>query len=279
MKILSIDDLAKSTEHELSAAVEQLRIAERVKRVIANQASTPRLTLEEYNSIVDNTKPVPCKVCNGTGLFTPPAPRKCGVLHPSSAHMCVLRMYYDIKGVMQNTPAISYELALTFAIGHAIHEMVQNAISTFWDSSQFVPEADVDMGLIHGHTDGLITLDNVRAVLEIKTMGAEYDSLTKPKPEHILQAMGLYSTALDAPFTVFLYVSKKYPHPIKEYILPYDPDIYDRWWRKKGEKVFRAVEENDEPVADAEPAECAQCGYKKVCAQMADKKAMARFRR
>ena len=116
-------------------------------------------------------------------------------------------------------------------------------------------------------TDGVVELEHARVLLEIKSIGSEFDKLAAPKREHLTQAVGIYATAMDTPFISFLYVSKKWPHEVKEFVVPYDEKYYRRWWKNKGSVVEEALENGAPPVADASKDDCGFCPYAYFCPQ------------
>lgn len=275
--ILSIDDLDDLTDRELKSVISGLQVRAQLVKQLKAQGSRTGLTLEEYNEQVAGREPMDCPKCAGEGVLLPPKPREVGVIHPSSSYKCVLRLYYDVTGEIAPKEYIKPELQLTFLIGHAVHDYIQAALTRIF-GEDFEAEVPIDMaGLVRGHCDGVIyvTLKTgrvVKVILEIKTAGpSTYDKLTKPLEEHRIQANALYATALDGPFVVYLYVSKTWPHPIKEYVEVYDPSLFRIWWKKKGEKVEKALENREagakfpEPVADAKPSECGDCPYEHSC--------------
>jgi CRISPR/Cas system-associated exonuclease Cas4 (RecB family) len=270
--ILSIDDLKDASSTDLRAAVSALRIKERVLDRISVMGRKEGMTRAEYIAHVESLEEHDCPTCNGKGKVKPRKPREIGCVHPSAAHKCLLRNYYDVTGEMRAKEEIDWKFQATFAIGHAIHGLIQTALELELGAEQFQPEAKVNMGLVRGNTDGDIWLPTVHAILEIKTIGSEYDRLSQPKDDHQLQANGLYATGLDGPFVVFLYVSKMFPYPIKEFVVEHDPGIFKRWLRDKGEKIQRALERGEPPIADAQASECRECPYAHSCPQKLEKK-------
>jgi len=272
--IHSIDDLKGISDRELKAALETLNLKGRVMAGLQRKSKEVGLTRAQYlaEMAAIDAEDTDCRHCGGTGKFKRKAPRTIGVIHPSSADSCVLRLYYDVTGEYAPQATFKPPLMFTFKIGHAMHDLVQEILSEDLGAA-FEPEKRIKIGeLVAGNTDGLVTLPTIRAVLEIKSMGSEYQGLKEPKGDHRIQAGGLYATALDAPATVYLYISKDWPHDIKEFVEVYDPSIFRRWARTKGERVQEALDKNDPPVADASPAECAECPYRQDCPQRLDKK-------
>jgi len=227
-------------------------------------------TLEEYEDWKAKEPDLECRPCRGSGLYKAPK-RSVGTIHASSAHMCVRRLYYDVIADKAPKSNINTQLQITFQMGHAIHDVVQKALHASLGEN-FKDEVRVDLDeafVINSRTDGVCVLPTARVLLEIKSIGKEFDRLTEPKPEHLTQAMGIYATALDVPFVSYLYVSKLWPHEVKEFVLPYNERVYKRWWRKKGSLVEAAIEAGEPPIADADKYQCKDCPYNYFCEQRA----------
>jgi CRISPR/Cas system-associated exonuclease Cas4 (RecB family) len=272
--IHSIDDLKGAHDRDIKAAAEALNLRGRVIAGLQRKSKEVGLTRAAYLAEITaiDAEGLECHHCKGTGIWKRPKPRTVGVIHPSSADKCVLRLYYDVTGEFAPQATFKPPLMFTFKIGHAMHDLVQEILHEDLGDA-FEDEKRIEIGtLVAGNTDGLVTLPEVRGVLEIKSMGSEFNALKEPKGEHRIQAGGLYATALDAPFTVYLYISKDWPHDIKEYVEVYDPSVFRRWSRTKGERVQESLDEGTPPIADASPAECAECPYSKDCPQRLDKK-------
>lgn len=157
-----------------------------------------------------------------------------------------------------------------------IGDHLANAEFLFEDEVRVdLPEALVD----NGHADGrfYITLNvlgervRVRGVLEIKTSGeAEFPKVTKPKDDHQIQANGLYANALDCPFIVYIYIGKIFDYErmfTREFVVPFSPEIYSDWCRRKLNPIEEALSTGKPPTADASSYECSKCGYNRDCAQ------------
>jgi CRISPR/Cas system-associated exonuclease Cas4 (RecB family) len=225
-------------------------------------------TFEDYENWQKAPATEECRTCHGTGLYKKPM-RSVGTIHASSAHMCVRKLYYDVEASRPAKTELSPELLITFSMGHGIHDVVQKALHVALPG-RFRDEVKVDLDeamILGSSTDGVIELDQARVLLEIKSIGKEFDSLKSPKPEHITQAVGIYAKALKVPFISFLYVSKSWPHNVKEFVVVYDEKVYSRWWKTKGALVEQALETGTAPIADATKDECAGCGYAYFCPQ------------
>lgn len=265
--IRTIADLDKYTKEEIEDVRKTINLVEHYyngSRILGRKTG---LTLSEYQQWQAG-EPKDCRTCSGTGKWKPPV-RSVGTIHASSAHTCRRRLYYDVVADKAPKQTLAPELLVTFAMGHAIHDHAQKALHVSL-GDKFRDEVRVDLPeafVTNSRTDGLIEFPNCRVVLEIKSIGSEFERLTEPKKEHILQAMGIYATALDAPFVSFLYVSKKWPHKVKEFVLTYNERIFETWWVLKGSEVEKALVSGIAPFADATKEMCRQCPYSYFCEQ------------
>lgn len=266
--IWTISDLDGHSEEEIETIRQSINLTQYYYKGANQNGKQVGLTLEEYEELERAPATETCRSCNGTGLWKK-THRSVGTIHASSAHTCRRRLYYDVTAEHAPKSRFRPELLVTFAIGHAVHEVVQNALHTALPG-KFRDEVRVDNDeafVDNSRTDGVVELPQARVLLEIKTIGGEFEKLTEPKPEHIIQAVGIYAHSLDIPFISFLYVSKAWPYNVKEYVLTYDPKVYRKWWRKKGSKVEDAIAAGKPPIADASKSECGQCPYNYFCEQ------------
>lgn len=280
-KIMTISDLQNASPEDIEEVRASINLANIVRQQMIKDGQKDGLTLEEYEHHLATRKErkTTCKTCRGKG-YTLPYERSCGTIHASSAHYCRTRLYYDVIGDIAPKHTIDPSLAFTFQIGHALHETVQNSLANAL-GERFQEEVKIDLpeAFVSGSSvDGVIELDNCRVVLEIKSIGSKFTSLASPLDYHRNQAMGIYATAVDAPFVSTLYVEKAWPHNFKEFVEVYDPKVYERWWRDKGSYVEKAIEEERPPLADADKWECVDCPYGHACDQYIDPKKSRRVR-
>jgi|SaaInlV_200m_DNA_6_1039755.scaffolds.fasta_scaffold06888_2 CRISPR/Cas system-associated exonuclease Cas4 (RecB family) len=264
--IRTIDDLLKADSREVEEIRSTINLRGYYYTGVKRNGSEEGLTLDEYEAWQEEEPDLECGTCHGGGKVKK-YHRSVGTIHASSAHGCIRRLYYDADGSFRPKQKIKPELMITFSMGHAIHDVVQKALHTALPG-QFRDEVRVDLPeafVSNSRTDGVVDLPQTRVLLEIKSMGAEFDRLQAPKKEHLIQAVGIYATALDTPFISFLYVAKKWPHSVKEFVVPYDPKIYRRWWKNKGSRVEAALEEGKPPIADATKDQCNFCPYAYFC--------------
>jgi len=276
--IKTIEELDSASDVEIESVLAMIDIKNAFYTQAEKDATRTGLTAEEYEKLQDaGFKKSACKSCNGTGIKTH-YPRSVGTIHASAAHYCRTRLYYDV--VAEEAPIDSFPIGthITFQIGHAIHDYVQSTLSRAFLDDEFEEEVKVDLpeAFVFGSSaDGLFKTEDYRAVLEIKSIGSEFENLVKPKKSHLVQAMGIYATALDAPFVVFLYVSKKWPHPIKQFVVPYDKKVYENWKRTKLKFVEQGLIDGKPPIADSAASECNDCRYAHICDQNLSKKRKA----
>lgn len=264
--IRTIDALLLADPQEVEDIRSTINLRGHYYTGVKRNGSEEGLTIDEYEAWREEKPTLDCKPCRGSGRVKK-YHRSVGTIHASSAHGCVRRLYYDADGSFRPKQKIKPELMITFSMGHAIHDVVQAALHTALPG-KFKDEVRVDLPeafVNNSRTDGVVDFPHTRVLLEIKSIGAEFDRLTAPKKEHLTQAVGIYATALDTPFISYLYVAKKWPHSVKEFVVPYDPKIFRRWWKKKGSVVEGALEAGEPPIADAIKDQCNFCPYAYFC--------------
>lgn len=272
LKILTIDDLLDADDEEISEVKSRINLRQAFMSGGRALGQRVGMTLNEYHAHLANPQTETCHVCSGSGVFTRKV-RSVGGIHASAAHFCRTRLYFDASGAIAPRPNFPLKLNITFSIGHGIHHFVQRAMKTHFgglEGHSFQEEVKVDLpdAMVWGSSaDVLVDYPFARVLGEVKSIGKEFDKLVAPKPEHLIQAMGIYANGLNAPFVSYLYVSKYWPHHTKEFVLPYDPSVFRRWWKKKGSLVEEGLEDGEPPVADSTKNECRQCPYGYACEQ------------
>lgn len=265
--IHTIDDLQGASVEDVNAVLGKIDLKGLVYRQLSKDGRRKGMTRDVYETVVANARPHKCKACEGQGEIQPHF-RSIGTVHPSSAHRCRLKLYYDVLAEIPGEEEISPELQFIFDIGHAIHATIQKALHRALPNS-FTDEVTVDLPesfIENGHADGVVEQPDHTYVIEIKTISGDgYDKLSKPKEEHILQA-SIYARALNVPFLCFLYVNKA-TGAMKQFPMVYDERVYQNWRRDKIEPIEKALELGTEPVADAGKYECSGCGYREFCTQ------------
>ena len=127
--IRTIQDLESLSEEEVERVRSSIKLRDHYYRGANMMGRTKGLTLAEYEEWFDSAPEEECRTCSGTGLWRPKK-RSVGTIHASSAHGCRRRLYYDVMAEHAPKQTIRPELAITFAIGHAIHDVVQKALHT-----------------------------------------------------------------------------------------------------------------------------------------------------
>ncbi len=265
--IHTIDDLANVTAQDVAAILAKIDLKGLVYRQLSKDGRRRGMTRDVFEAVVANARPHKCKACDGQGEIQPHF-RSIGTVHPSSAHRCRLKLYYDVLAEMESEEEISPELQFIFDVGHAIHATIQKSLHRALPGG-FTEEVTVDLPesfIENGHADGVVEQPDHTYVIEIKTISGDgYDKLSKPKEEHILQA-SIYCRALNVPFMCFLYVNKA-TGAMKQFPMVYDERVYQNWRRDKIEPIEKALETGTEPIADAGKYECSGCGYRENCTQ------------
>lgn len=263
----TIEELDRYTSEELldfCAAAPDMRDV--ILRGLREMGARTRPKVQEFDRIVRESVPHACTACDGTGLVHTHH-RHVGSLHPSAAHMCPTRVYYDLTGEIEFSERRSPKDIATFAVGTAMHELYQRIIfaDPIFDGEAEVKAAFEPWGLIDGHADGLLTAP-YRAVLELKSIyGDGFDKLRKPHPEHVLQA-GIYARALNAPFICVIYGNKRDFSEIKQFWMTYPVKVVEKWQSQVMFPIMEAIGEGRFPSFPLpKDYTCSECGYKHGC--------------
>lgn len=218
---------------------------------------------------------VPCAKCEGTGHITL-EPRMPGI-HPSQLpHPCLLKIWKEMNGE-ESRSTTEPRLQLIFDLGHAVHAMFQTyGLQGAWGPS-YRSEVAVNPDMqkladelwIEGHADAenILRIDDipnspyiyeVGIVHEYKTISSkQFESLTKPKPEHKEQA-AIYSIILDRPVIVYVYFSKN-DQNLADFPVPVDLAAWERI-RGKCSTLLDHYHRQVPPQA-ATGYHCKDCGY------------------
>lgn len=231
--------------------------------------------------------------------------RRRDVIHPSEmakADWCPRQTYYRIAEYPETNKvkANSVQLETIFEEGNEIHSKWQTWARAVHGSS-FTPEADVHSGLIHGHADGVLVMDDLAAVLEIKSIGlgtlrfedaailrdhlvetvdgkkiydleAIWKAIRRPLPSHQRQAqIYLYCLRENQPdllfdTVIFLYEYKP-TQAAKEFVVKYNPDIVEPLLESVKDIEY-ALESKKPPHrahVDKDSAACKACAWRGEC--------------
>ena len=143
--------------------------------------------------------------------------------HPSSLHKSVkelLKIYYE----GDTNTAFPARILRVFDNGHGVHERLQRylmAIGILLQAEVPIENADFE---IKGHTDGIVQINGVKGILEIKSMNASgFYSLYAPKDDHLIQ-VNIYMFCTGIERAVLLYECKD-NQELKEFYCKQNADI------------------------------------------------------
>jgi hypothetical protein len=139
-------------------------------------------------------------------------------IHPSEAGGCMLRMAFGLRGFERKPPSKpNPKMLLTFAIGKAIHEILQGKYHLLGGEVRFEDEIGIspetspvaERYSITGHVDGRFTdlATGMTLGLEIKSMSGKRFSVLDITEYNKDQAT-LYMACLGLDFMVFVLVDK-----------------------------------------------------------------------
>ncbi len=140
--------------------------------------------------------------------------------HPSSLHLSANELYWHYLEGDDNRLFDSCILRI-FDNGHAVHRRLQDYLTAIGILKQVeVPVANEEYE-IRGHADGIIEINGVTGILEIKGMNSnQFYSAFEPKEEHLIQ-VNVYMFCLDIPRACLLYECKDDQH-LKEFYIKQD---------------------------------------------------------
>lgn len=151
---------------------------------------------------------------------------------------CGLRMFYRYLGFTPK-PTMSAGQFRRVSIGHAIHDIIQNAlhdiskagveIQDFRSEVRF-DETNCSLAKklrIRTTTDGIYTANGQKFLLEIKSIGEKsFDKLVTAQSKHVTQAH-VYMALADIPLCNMYYVSLGGYSPTKSYIIPFNRNHWE----------------------------------------------------
>jgi hypothetical protein len=267
LSIRTIADLKRASRDEVQDVLQRIDLRSVVQRQMREMYKRKSMTWEAYQHLLETQEPHACKACEGTGMVTPKV-RSVGCLHPSGIHRCRTRQYYEMMAETEFTEELDPELALIFEFGHTVHRIAQEALRREYGEKNAPAEVEVnlDEALVRGAAaDNLVDRGKFRYIAEYKTMGSAYETLNKPKDDHIKQNH-LYMKGLDVPFVCFLYVHKENSE-MKQFPMAFDEDVYEGILRDKVRPIEAAADRGEPPIADATKYECSECPHGGYCTQ------------
>ena len=145
--------------------------------------------------------------------------------HPSSLHKPARELYRQYLHGDTSGDFDSRTLRI-FDNGHAVHNRIQGYLAEVGILRQGEVAIQNKEYEICGHADGIVELEGMQGVLEIKSMNAStFYSCHEPKPEHLVQ-LNVYMFCLDIPRGCLLYECKD-DQRLKEFYVKMDPIILD----------------------------------------------------
>jgi len=169
-------------------------------------------------------------------LNRPRKERKIHCFHPSSLHLSEDELYKHYLG-QTNDQSISARVRRIFDNGHSMHRRIQRYLSDM--GVLLEPEVSVENEEyeIVGQCDGIVELQGVQGVLEIKSINQTgFHCLYEPKPEHLVQ-LNIYMWSLGIPKGLLLYECKNTQN-LCEFFVKQDEEIVNKTLAK-----IRAVQD------------------------------------
>jgi hypothetical protein len=143
--------------------------------------------------------------------------------HPSSLHKSPKELYHHYLNGDNNQQFDSRVLRI-FDNGHAVHDRLQGYLSEIGILIQTEVPVENKEYEVKGHADGVIEINGVKGILEIKSMNAnQFFSSYEPKPEHLIQ-VNVYMFCIGIPKACLLYECKD-NQELKEFYIKQDLNV------------------------------------------------------
>lgn len=184
-----------------------------------------------------------------------------GWFHPSEMAItpCDRRLYYAVTKAEKVGKIIPY-LRTIFDVGHAVHEVLQEAMTSVGVPIEVLAE-DVE-AKIHGRTDGA----GENFIVEIKSAAhSSFKSYEKkgPSEAHIMQT-AVYSTLLEKEEVRFQYFNKN-DGQIMECVVPHNLAEY-AFLKGRAQTILAHVDANTPPPQlEKYGKDCKDCPYEHIC--------------
>jgi hypothetical protein len=192
--------------------------------------------------------------------------------HPSALAKvagCKLKLYFDVTGEVQQENKFDIDMQMTFDIGTCLHSLLQTHFLNMYDD-QFEEEVwlrNKRLLINSAHTDGRFNFDNVRFLLEIKSIkeGGNYGwekIQDKPFPDNVRQVM-TYMFLDNCPFGLILYICKN-NGKIKEHPIQWDQKLWNEIQTETIQPVMDAIKAKKKPNPTT-GYHCRTCEYLHGC--------------
>ncbi len=164
--------------------------------------------------------------------------------HPSSLHKSAKELYhYYLNG--DSDQDFEPRIIRIFDNGQDVHKRIHNYLKKVGVLLQTEVPIRNEEYEISGHMDGIIKINGVEGVLEIKSMNStQFHSCLEPKPEHLIQ-INAYMFCSGIPRGCLLYECKD-NQDLKEFYVKQDKIILDAILEKI-RYVQASIKEGKEP--------------------------------
>lgn len=151
--------------------------------------------------------------------------RQIHCFHPSSLHKPARELYH-LYLHSNDQETFEPRILRIFDNGHAVHSRLQGYLRDAGILKQVeVPVENVEYE-IQGHTDGVIEINGIEGVLEIKSMNQnQFYSAYEPKPDHLIQ-INVYMYCIGIPRGCLLYECKD-NQELREFYVKQDDGVLD----------------------------------------------------
>lgn len=190
--------------------------------------------------------------------------------HPSSISGCVTAAWYRRMRAPEDRSvdgAAAARSSRIFLMGHLIHMVVQNlceqlGILVEAESPIEIPKLDVE-----GHTDGVLKINGIKYILEIKSCNHRYWSKYTKEPDygHIVQAH-VYMRAKKIKRLILIYWNKA-TQELHEHVVPWDDEVWGEIRRKLSylSRAYKNKRPPKRPFDNPAGFPCKWCDYHDVC--------------
>lgn len=187
---------------------------------------------------------------------------------------CIRKIYFGFKGIPEsNAPSYAYS-PIIFAIGNAIHEVLEKSLSI--QETEVDIKTSIDDFTFSMRCDGIL---NDKILVEFKTVDTIV-SLEKPKPEHLAQAF-IYAYFLnkylkrniDTIQIVYVARGKIDVKCFKNSITTEMMRLYEKKLTDQLLVLKKCLNDNIAPPSNCRyvSTDCTFCGYKDYCKTLASK--------
>lgn len=195
---------------------------------------------------------------------------KQALFHPSALSTCQRRLWYEHHQAPADATKGGADMLRThmvFEIGTYAHVIIQNLCERAGILvAREIPIVDLKLKIL-GHADGHLRINKEDYLLEFKTSNARsFTMLNGPQEGHIKQAHG-YMKSLGFKKACIIYFNKDSAE-LKEFVVPYSEDFYQRFVAKRIESHFKNLAVHippDREGASPTTMPCLYCQFTQVC--------------